>query len=49
MSNIIDLSAFKGVRSPKRVLHSENDELIEPRSAAAAGAACTLSCFAVTP
>jgi hypothetical protein len=31
MSNIIDLSAFKGVRSPKRVLHSENDELIEPR------------------
>jgi hypothetical protein len=31
MSNIIDQSAFKGVRSPKRVLHSENDEIIEPR------------------
>ncbi len=30
MSNVVELSAFKGARSPKRVLHSENDELIEP-------------------
>jgi len=31
MSNIIELSAFKGARSPKRVLPSENVALIEPR------------------
>jgi hypothetical protein len=31
MSNIIELSAFKGSRSPKRVLHSEDDEPYEPR------------------
>jgi DNA-binding transcriptional MerR regulator len=30
MSNIIELSAFKGPRSPRSVLHSENDECIEP-------------------
>ena len=31
MSNIIELSAFKGVRSPRRVLASENVEPFEPR------------------
>jgi DNA-binding transcriptional MerR regulator len=31
MSNIIELSAFTGARSAKRVLPSENDTLIEPR------------------
>src|SRR5690349_12955924 len=30
MNNIIELSAFKGARSPKRVLPSENDGLIGP-------------------
>jgi hypothetical protein len=31
MSNIIELSAFKGSRSPKRVFPSENVESFEPR------------------
>jgi hypothetical protein len=31
MSNIIELSAFQGARSPKRDLHSENDELVDAR------------------
>ena len=31
MSNIIELSAFNGARSPKRVLASENSAPFEPR------------------
>ncbi len=32
MSNVIELSTFKGARSPKRVLPSENVKLYEPRA-----------------
>jgi hypothetical protein len=49
MSNVIELSAFKGARSPKS---SDNDALLEPRAmgarTVAAGATRTPSFSAVT-
>jgi hypothetical protein len=45
MSNVIELSAFNGARSPKRVLASENVEPYEPRETGRRRAARSMHTF----